>query len=290
MTNKITGVIDIGSNSVRLLVVNNGKTIYKNALVTRLSENMSKERILTADAMERTISALSFFRDKAYEFSVEKLYVFATAAVRLASNKEQFLALVYNRLNINIDVISGENEAEIGLLGALNNKDGGFIDVGGKSTELAVIINGKSVYVNSFNIGIVSLREKFSQNNTKTYKYCKKFFKENLNLCKYNYLDFYAVGGTATTISAICLGLKEYDREKVDLSIVTLNQLKKVIKTLSKTPFFLRTKKFCIQKGREDVILSGSILFYALMKKLKLNKIIVRDSDNLEGYLLQKGI
>lgn len=288
MINNTTGVIDIGSNSVRLLLEKEGNVIYKDAIVTRLSEKMSLDRVLTKVAIERTINALSFFRDKAIAEGVANLYVFATAAVRLAKNKDEFLSIVKEKLGLEIDVVSGELEATLGKFGALGDKDGGLIDVGGKSTEVAVCKNGETIFVKSLNLGIVSLTEKFSQSVIKCKKYCKNFIKENL--LDYNIKDckFYSIGGTITSLSAMCLGLKKYDRNKVDLSVLTLKSLKKLIAKIKSTPVQLRTQVFCLQKGREDVILSGAVLFYVLMKFLKIKSLVVRDSDNLEGYLIYK--
>ena len=139
-------VIDVGSNSVRLAMLADGKTLYKRLATTRLGEGLSVTGKMTADAVERTAQAISAFKDYAVTEGAQKIYVFATAAVRSASNREQFLRRVKTLCGIDVDVISGEQEAQTGLLGALMGKDGGIIDVGGASTEVTVQRGGKLLY------------------------------------------------------------------------------------------------------------------------------------------------
>ena len=90
------GVIDIGSNSVRLMINQDGKTLYKLVKITRLAEGMGDERILKAQSVDRTVSAVSFFKEKAHQEKVAKLFVFATAAVRMAVNKDYFISELKN--------------------------------------------------------------------------------------------------------------------------------------------------------------------------------------------------
>ena len=291
MTNHIFGVIDVGSNSVRLLISNRGQTVFKFATITRLSLGMTKDKILNKHSIKRTIDALSFFKDKAInEFKVEKLFIFATAGVRYAKNKEEFLKEVKNNLGMDVDVVSGDIEAEIGALGALNGNDGGFIDVGGKSTEIVYVAGGKHVYTTSLNIGVVTLTEKFGQDVDKIKSYCSNFIKENVVKLPVKTDKFVCVGGTATTLASISLLIKEYDYKIVDGYVLSKEKSCDIINELKNIPVEDRLEKYCIQPGREDIILSGAILINELLKYFSLNKIVVRDCDNLEGYLIKKGV
>ncbi len=289
MTNSTYGVIDVGSNSVRLLISKNGQTINKFATITRLSLGMTEGRTLNKDAIKRTIDALSFFKDKAEkEYKVDKLFVFATAGVRYAKNKADFLRAVYNELGITVDVISGEVEAEIGALGALNGVDGGFIDMGGKSTEIVQILGGKRVFTKSMEIGVVSLCDMFNQNVEDIKSYCEKFIRDNIDLDNISTTPFVAVGGTATTLASISLGLKEYDFKAVDNTLLSLDNISDTIKKLQLVPVLDRSNIYCIQKGREDVILSGAVFYKVIMEYFNISNMRVRDCDNLEGYLIKK--
>ena len=83
-------VIDIGSNSVRLMISSESLTLYKLVKTTRLAEGMLDNNMLTVEAIKRTVSAVSFFVDRAKEESVENIYIFATAATRKAKNRDEF--------------------------------------------------------------------------------------------------------------------------------------------------------------------------------------------------------
>ena len=151
-----TGIIDVGSNSVRLAIMADGKTLFKTLATTRLGEGLSVTGAMTPAAIGRTVNAIAGFSAQAKAEGAEKVYVFATAAVRSASNRDEFLNAAH-RAGITVEVISGIEEAKIGLLGALKGRDGGIIDVGGASTEVTVQSGGKLLYSKSVNIGTVRL-------------------------------------------------------------------------------------------------------------------------------------
>ena len=164
------GVIDIGSNSVRLMISDGNNTLYKKVKTTRLAENMCGA-VLQSAPMERTADAVSFFVKCAKEENVNEICVFATAAVRQAKNKQAFIDLVKDRTGIDVDVISGESEAQIGIKGALNGADGAIIDVGGASTEVIVTKDGTQIFSKSLNLGVVTLYNEFGQDKTKIENY-----------------------------------------------------------------------------------------------------------------------
>ena len=139
-------VIDIGSNSVRLMFVADGKVLYKTLQTTRLGEGLAEKPLLKAEAIERSALAVSDFYNRAITEGAEKVLCFATAAVRTAENRQLFLDRVSALCGLTVEVISGEEEAEIGILGALGNKDGGVIDIGGASTEIVVKKDGALLY------------------------------------------------------------------------------------------------------------------------------------------------
>ena len=289
MTNLTYGVIDVGSNSVRLLISKNGQTINKFAIITRLSKGLTDGGVLSEDSIKRTIDALSFLKEKAIkEYNVDELFAFATAGVRYANNKIDFINACKRELDLDLDVVSGETEAEIGALGALSGSDGGFIDVGGKSTEIAQIKANKRSFSKSINLGVVTLYEKFSENVEDIKKYCKLVLENNIDKTKIDCDNFVIVGGTATTIASIALSLKEYDFRLVDGYFLDKKTLLNVINKLIALPINERSIKYCIQKGREDVIVSGAILILEIMNYLSVDGLTVRDSDNLEGYLIKK--
>ena len=128
--------IDVGSNSVRLMVMADGKTLYKQIETTRLAEGLANSGVLTPQAIERTARAVQMFAAASELNGAGVPAVFATAAVRSSSNGRQFVERVKQLTGIDVDVISGEEEAKCGILGALGRRDGGIVDLGGASTEI----------------------------------------------------------------------------------------------------------------------------------------------------------
>jgi exopolyphosphatase/guanosine-5'-triphosphate,3'-diphosphate pyrophosphatase len=284
-TNKKFGVIDIGSNSVRLMMNVDGKTIYKCLNTTRLGEGVSIDNKLKSNRIELSVLAIKEFKKKALNEGAVKVYAFATAAVRSSENGNDFVKRVKEVAALDVDVISGEEEARIGILGALKGKDGGIIDVGGASTEITVQINGKKVYSKSLDIGTVRLLDLCGQDKDKLNLYINEKIKEYGNIPK---AEMYAIGGTATTLAAIDLGLKIYDPVKINGHSIQLRNLKEIKdKLLKLTPEF-RKKIDGVEPTRAEVIGGGSLLMYKIIKKLGLTHINVSEDDNLEGYLMSK--
>src|SRR5699024_9599679 len=124
-------VIDIGSNSVRLLLWADGRSIYKKIETTRLGGGLSQTGRQSEAAIRRTADAVAAFAREAAREGAEKTAAFATAAVRSAENGRDFVRFVRAECGVDVDVISGEREAALGLAGALGGRDGGIVDVGG---------------------------------------------------------------------------------------------------------------------------------------------------------------
>ncbi len=281
-------VIDIGSNSVRLMFVADGKVLYKALNTTRLGEGLADKPLLKAEAIERSAVAVAEFCKQAKAEGAEEVYAFATAAVRTAENRRQFLDRVRELCGLEIEVISGEEEAEIGILGALGQKDGGVIDIGGASTEIVVKKDGELIYKKSVNVGVVRLKDMCGREKSALKKVSTIAAKEYGNIPFTGSL--YAIGGTATTIAAQALGLKEYSSEKVTGTVVT----KEEMIALADRFLSMRVEEIavlpCMPKGRADVLAGGVVLFGTLMEELGFQQIIVSDRDNLEGYAIKKGL
>ncbi|MBR2614068.1 MAG: hypothetical protein IKC71_00530 [Clostridia bacterium] len=282
----MVGVIDIGSNSVRLLVSDEGKTVYKNLIITKLSENMFNDNLLKDNAIDRTINAILEFKKIANSFKVESLVAFATAAVRNSHNGLLFCSKVKELTGIDIEVVSGEKEAKLGLFGVLGlEKDGGIIDIGGASTEITVRKNKKIVYSKSVYVGTVATLNNAGQDLTKINNFVDS---KILEFGEIENANFFAIGGTATQLGAIDLELEVYDRNKVHLHKLKKSALERIIKLLSsKTPEERKGIKG-VQVGREDVILGGAVILYKVMSKLNINELLISENDNLEGYLMVK--
>lgn len=278
-------VIDIGSNSVRLMISDGVKTISKNIQVTKLALGMGEDLLLKSEAVERTVRAVSFFVNFSKQQNIKKIFIFATAAVRKAKNKQMFLDRVYNQTGLVVDVISGEKESLLGGLGVLKGKDGAIIDVGGASSEIAVFKYNKPIYAKSLDCGVVSLTDKFAQNKDFCQNYMVDFVKNYGEVPK---SKFYGIGGTATSIAAMLLDLPVYDANLVNGFEIKYNSLCELTNKLYSLSIEGRKKLNGLQPQRAEVISSGCVILKSIMEYLKIDCITVSEDDNLEGYLIEK--
>lgn len=280
-------VIDIGSNSVRLMFVADGKVLYKDLRTTRLGEGLADKPILQPIAIERSAQAVADFFERAKNEGAEKVVAFATAAVRTAENRTDFLNRVQALCGLSVEVISGEEEAEIGILGALGEEDGGVIDVGGASTEIVVKKSREIVYKKSVDVGVVRLKDACGRKEALLIDAAEKAARA------YGKIPFqgklHAIGGTATTLATQWLGLETYDSGKVtgtELSTESLQALSKKFLTMTVEEIAALP---CMPKGRADVLTGGAVFLSSLLSALGFEGVIVSDRDNLEGYAIKNG-
>ncbi|MDD6995814.1 MAG: hypothetical protein SPH68_03310 [Candidatus Borkfalkiaceae bacterium] len=286
-----SAVIDVGSNSVRLMLLADGKVLYKTLETTRLGEAFSKN--LQGAAQRRTAEAIAAFVARAKSEGAKKIYAFATAAVREAENRNDFLSLVEKTSGLNIEVVSGETEAALGMSGALKNADGAVLDAGGASTELAVRTGGETAYKKSVPVGVVRLKDKCGVNVAKLRETCERAadeFADAAEQIKSVINNVTGIGGTATTLGAMKAGLKEYDGKAVTGVRITREETGGFADKLLSMPVEEIEKLPCMPKKRADVIGGGAAWLYAIMRRLNLPYIIVSDEDNLEGFARSKNL
>ena len=280
-------VIDIGSNSVRLMFVADGNVLYKAIETTRLGEGLANCTTLLPQAIERSAKAVACFYARAKQEGAESVYAFATAAVRTAENGADFVDAVQKLCGLQVEVVSGETEAEIGILGALGFQDGAVIDIGGASTEIVVQKAGEMLYKKSVNIGVVRLRDACGLDKDKLYTAAQEASRQFGEVPK---AKTYAIGGTATALAAWYLGLQEYDANKVtgtEISLQSMQEMADRLLAMSSEEIYASS---CMPKGRADVIAGGAALLCKLMQTLAIQSVTVSDRDNLEGYATKKGL
>lgn len=280
-------VIDIGSNSVRLATFEGGKTLYKRLNTTRLGEGLDKSGKISPAAMERTALAVCEFARAAAEEGAEKIYAFATEAVRSAQNGEEFLSRVKALSGLDTDVLSGEREAACGLAGVLGGADGGIIDIGGASTEITLRKGGKTFYSVSVKCGAVRLFDAAGRDRLKLQETIDGKIAPLRDIAVGN-LPVYAIGGTATRLAAVRLGIKEYCPQKTDGLYITLREVENLASFLLENSVeYIKSVTIC-QKSSE-IMGGGALLLAAIMRKLGLDGVTVSERDNLEGYMLSRG-
>lgn len=280
------GVIDIGSNSVRLMLWADGKTLYKKLHTTRLGDGLSFSAKLKKEAIERTVAAVADFKMQALADGAQDVYAYATAAVRSSENGGDFVSATFNSCGIVVDVLSGEQEAAVSLAGALGTGDGGIIDVGGASTEVTVRSSGKVIYTHSANVGTVRILDAAGRDLDKI----KNFISGKITdygEAKFPAVKFYAVGGTASRLGAVKHGLTVYQPQIINGTNLTSAEIHGFAKRLTTLPVD-EIKRTTICQNSADLIGGGACLMAMVMDKFGIENITVSESDNLEGYLAEK--
>ncbi len=283
-----TAVIDIGSNSVRLMLTADGKVLYKTLNTTRLGEGIAASSRLGEAPMARTAAAVAEFFSRAKAEGASEVRAFATAAVRSAENGGEFLGRVKALCGLDVEVLSGETEAEIGLSGALGGRDGGLVDAGGASTEIIVRKGGAIVYEKSVNIGVVRLKDMCGRERDKLFAAAERAAAEYGQVPHAE--PFCAVGGTATTLASVLLGLTEYNPALVTGTRISAEEMRALAERLTAmTPEQIMAFPTVPEK-RADVLGGGAALLSVLMDRLGISALTVSDSDNLEGYARLRGL
>ena len=281
-------VLDIGSNSVRLMFVADGKVLYKRLQTTRLGEGLAQSPSLKGEAIERTARAVADFYALTNEQGARQVFAFATAAVRSAENGNAFVKRVKELCGLLVEVIDGEREARLGILGALKNQDGAVIDLGGASTEIVAQVGGELIYKKSVDIGVVRLKDKCGRDKDALLKETTTRVKEYGKVPMIR--EVHAIGGTATTLAALKLGLKEYSSAAVTGAEIFAMEMQAVADKLLAMPVEEIEKLPCMPTGRADVIAGGAFWLAVVAKTLGIEKFIVSDCDNLEGYAIERGL
>ncbi len=276
----MTAVIDIGSNSVRLMLAS-GTAKRKFLITTRLAQG-KVDGALSNVSMDRTVNAVAVLFDKAIKSGADEIYLFATAAVRNSVNGNEFVDAVFSKTGAKVDVISGEVEAELALLGALKGESGGVIDIGGASTEVAVKEGGQTVYDVSYPLGAVSVNSLFGRDEEKISTYLSS---QIMGVKRRFAVKFYGVGGTISTLALINAGATEYSPCAVEEKPITIEDLIKIKSELYALSPSEISEKYPFASSRADIICGGAEILYSVMIAYGIDVVCASDGDNLEGYL-----
>lgn len=301
--NTLRAVIDIGTNSMRLLIYRfdaagtlqrTGKWVQ----YTRMGEDVDRTGRLADRAIERNLQALRDFVAQAMAGGVARpaITAFATSAVRDAENAADFCDAALRETGVKVQVIDGETEAAYGFAGVSQCFDSRILicDIGGGSTELILGANSQIETARSLNMGCVRATEKWLKADPPS--------REALDavegamaamlseaLSAYDLLAPYqlvGIGGTATTLTAIKQQLAAYDRDAVHLSRLTAADIEALQKKLAAMPLAARKKVAGLAPSRADIILAGTAILKAVMKACHRDALVICDNDNLEGAAL----
>lgn len=301
MSSKRFASIDLGTNTARLLIGSCQDGVIErqhvSRKITRLGGGFCRERGISPEAAERTITALKDFAADLQAFNVTSLKAVATSAVRDAANRDYFCSQVKNLTGINLEVISGDKEGELTLKGVLCGLDIRpktlvVFDVGGGSTEYTIAQGDKILFTSSLPLGVVRLTEGKVSVAAMTEKIERELDQLLLELnsaglaCLLPEATLAATAGTATTLAAIDIGLEDYDYRKVNNHSMSYAAIAAIFSRLQPLTNSQRLAIAGMEPGREDLIVAGVLLTLKSMEKLGINMVKVSDFGLLEGVLL----
>ena len=240
--------------------------------------------MLSIFSINSTVDAIVYFIGLAKEKKCTKIFAFGTEALRKAQNSSILIKSVREQTGINVEIISSKEEARLGLIGVLNGKDGGVIDIGGASTEITVSKGGKTIYSYSLDVGVVKLFDKCGDNEQELNIFTENKIKEYKQVPK---STMYGIGGTITSVASMIQELNEYDANKINGFVIKKSELVKLKEKIFLLNLEDRKNLRGLQEKRAKVIAGGIVLLLNIMNYLNIDKVVASDNDNLEGFLIR---
>lgn len=292
-------VIDCGTNSIRLLIAETSGSTIKEVIrtmeIARLGQGVDENKAFHPDAINRTLLAVKSFKEIIDKNKVDRIRFCATSATRDASNRNLFIDGVRDILNIQVEVIPGEEEAALSFTGATYQLDQGsgpflVVDIGGGSTEF-VFGDKKVISAKSVNIGCVRMSERHLTNQPPTMDQIASAIVDidiaitqaavsvPINSAK----SLIAVAGTATTVAAAALNLSKYDRDLIHLSKISADKVHKVAQMFQSMNKSEISALPYMHEGRVDVITAGSLVLSRVMAATGAVEFVASETDILDG-------
>ena len=284
------GVVDIGTNSMRLLITDGLSEVGRWVEVTRLGRGVDQTGVLDGEAIENTIEVFSRFGKLMTEHGVVKRSAIATSASRDAANRDTFFDRAESVLGVRPELISGEREGRLAFAGALSSDSfpGRIVvsDIGGGSTEFVTDSD-----VTSVDIGSVRLTERHLRERPPT----KEQLSHSLIEIARQFGDIevgsaethIGVAGTWTSLAAISQDLEVYDSKKVHGHVLTNAALDVVVEKLRGMTVEETAAIPSLDPARAPVILAGATVATVVTEVLGVSETVVSEHDTLDGVAFE---
>jgi exopolyphosphatase / guanosine-5'-triphosphate,3'-diphosphate pyrophosphatase len=312
-TSSITGrgpeplaALDLGTNNCRLLVArphaDGFEVIDSFSRIVRLGEGLAASGWLRERAMARTIAALRVCARIMARHGVKQARCVATEACRRAANGPEFLARVRRATGIELEILPHEQEALLALLGCLPLIERGtgpalLVDIGGGSTEILWLEDGGPMAggptTASLPIGVVALSEAFtSEPDASTFEAMVRHVRAAIDGVRGIPLawerppvQLVGTSGTITTLAAVHLDLRRYDRRRIDGLVLDRGAIGRVSERLRGMTNAARAAHPCIGSGRADLVVAGCAILEAVLRTWPATVLRVADRGLREGIL-----
>ena len=308
MGSRRVAAVDCGTNSIRLLVADidveagSLREVERRMEIVRLGEGIDRTGEIGAPALQRTLSAVEDFAGRIRSHDAKRVRFVATSATRDATNRDEFLNGVEQRLGVKPQVISGDEEAALSFSGATRELIGGaeaglylVVDIGGGSTEF--IFGDPSTGVSaarSVDIGCVRLTERHFRSDPPAPAEVSAA-RDDIDAAirqVANSLPLRSAGtlvglaGSVTTVAALALGLWEYDAARIHGARITAADVHRTCEELLYSNQAKRAAQSVIHPGRVDVIAAGALVLSAVVAYTGVPDVLVSEHDILDGIAL----
>ncbi len=298
-------VVDIGSNSTRLLIaeIDGGRVteeLVRRTAVTRLGTGVDSSGKLSDEAMERVYATLDEYRAEIDEHAVDRALAVLTSAVRDASNGEQFADTIRTRYGLTPHILSGDEEAKLTFLGATSERSAEdrtptvVIDIGGGSTEFVIGTGHEPSFHVSNQAGVVRQTERHIHHDPPGRDELqalaagvREIFEQAVPSDQRQAVRHaIAVAGTATSLAAIAQELDPYDPTKVHGYVVTVRECEAMLDQLAALPLDERRKVRGLHPDRAPTIVAGVIILLEALRFFDLDEVEISEHDILRGAAL----
>jgi exopolyphosphatase/guanosine-5'-triphosphate,3'-diphosphate pyrophosphatase len=300
-----TAVVDIGTNSTRLLIVDTeGERVTaeleRRSVVTRLGKGVDADGSLNDEAMERVYSTLEDYRELIEQHDGDRALAVLTSAVRDAANGQEFAATVRDRFGLDPHILSGDEEARLTFLGATSERDPDdptptlVVDIGGGSTEMVIGTGHEVSFHVSNQAGVVRQTERHIHTDPPTPDErdalgddVRGIFAEGVPENQRRAVErAIAVAGTATSLGAIAQKLEPYDPKKVHGHVLSAGEIDAMLEHLASLPLDERRQVPGLHPDRAPTIVAGAIILVETLRMFGLERVEVSEHDILRGAAL----
>ncbi len=293
-------IIDIGSNSIRLVLIRLGrkgnfKIIHDLKESVGLEKDLDKDLIIKPDRIRKALRTLHMFRNHCEAVKPDEIIVVATEAVRRAANQEEFLQRIKEETEFEVRVLSGREEAYYGFIGVTNSmdiSDALLMDLGGGSTELTWIENGMVKETVSLPYGAINVTQQFELNDTIKEDQLRKLEKKLVNvyqqvpwLNNYQIPRMVGIGGTFRNLCKIDRRRKAYPLERTHNYVMHAQDIYEIHKEISSRNLKQRRTIKGLSGDRIDTIVGATSVITQLTKFCNINEVVISGHGLREGLI-----
>lgn len=302
MNDKRIGLIDIGSNTIRLVIFEidqdfNILELQNIKTPARLSQYLSDDKVMAQEGIDVLVKILNNFLEVAEQYNVAELMPMATAAIRQSQNKDDLSKQVKDKTGITLQIVPEEKEAFYGSYAVTLTTaatEGITIDIGGGSTEITYFKDKEIEKIRSFPFGVVTLKQMFfkgkKHNDSKAIKKMTAFVKEEFSQIKWlqkTKLPITAIGGSARSIANVDQRQKVYPIAGVHGYQMTAKDLEKTLKLFSEKTLEELENLDGLSQDRTDIIIPANVVFNTLLEVTKAPSFIFSNKGLREGILIE---